>query len=49
MRVQICPGAIEREHDEQLRIHARGRNVFRGQPVYRVFQDVTKLHKLISP
>src|ERR1039457_5309810 len=49
MRVEIRPVAIKREHDEQFRIHPRGRNSRNRQKFDRRIQSLVKLHVSISP
>src|SRR5208282_2736187 len=49
MRIQIRSIAVEREHDEEFRIHPRGRNLGGSQPLNRRIQSLTKLHASISP
>jgi hypothetical protein len=49
MRKEIRPVAIKREHDEQFRIHPRGRNSRNRQKFDRRIQSLVKLHVSISP
>jgi hypothetical protein len=49
MRVEIRPVAIKREHDEQFRIHPRGRNSRNRQKFDPRIQSLVKLHVSISP
>jgi len=49
VRIEICPVAIEREHDEQFRVHARGRDA-RGRKLLDCrIENLAKLHLSISP
>ena len=49
MRVEIGSVAIESEHHKQLRVHARGGDVFCGQPGDGGGEGWFQLHKCRSP
>jgi hypothetical protein len=49
MRIEIRPVAIKREHDEQFRVHPRGRSSRNRQKFDRRIHSLAKLHVSISP
>ena len=49
MGVEIGAVAIEREHDEEFRVQARGGNLGGGQPLDGGIQGLSKSHESISP
>src|SRR5580658_253713 len=49
MRIEIRTVAVEREHGEEFRIHARRRNLRGPQPLDSRIERWAKLHESISP
>ena len=49
MSVEIGAIAVERKHQQQFGIHARGGNFIRGKAICGVNESLFQLHRTISP